>query len=127
MCSSDLADNCSLKLSCGDAKNIILPIGDVAEIPSRVTVGFRPEDVIIQNGGESKAFSGNAFVRAVEAMGGETLIHLEDAGVQFSARALGFLSLFSGARIPYMIPAEKLHLFEKNTGRRIENRITSPA
>ncbi|RJP14017.1 MAG: ABC transporter ATP-binding protein [Candidatus Abyssobacteria bacterium SURF_5] len=92
---------------------------DVSPVPPRISLAFRPEDVLLGNAGENASLSGTALVHLIEPMAGETVIHLEDGSISFCARSLGFLDLAPGSRVAYSIPQDKLLLFEEGTGKRI--------
>jgi multiple sugar transport system ATP-binding protein len=112
--------NGCIEIKCGESRRLRLPWDAGRPLPSLLRVGFRPEDVTLGHSGGNQALSGAARILSVEAMGGETVIQLEDGELRFCARALGFLNLTPGASVPYAIPREKLRLFEGESGRRLD-------
>jgi multiple sugar transport system ATP-binding protein len=111
-------DGC-IEVILASQKSLRLPWDSANQIPHQISVGFRPEDVMVGSAAENNGFSGNAVVTTTEAMGGETLIYLQDGAMQFCARALGFLSLNIGGKIQYCIQLASLHFFEAGSGVRI--------
>jgi sn-glycerol 3-phosphate transport system ATP-binding protein len=106
----------ALRLDCGPA----VPLDDVWAGPEgrRITVGIRPED--LQPGGGELVLT----VELVERLGSESLVHGRIAG----AGAVGNETLtvkLPGPVAPseiiqLILPAARLHLFDGDTGRRIE-------
>ncbi|HST73850.1 MAG TPA: sn-glycerol-3-phosphate ABC transporter ATP-binding protein UgpC [Acetobacteraceae bacterium] len=110
------AGGTALRLDCGP----LVPLAGAWAGPDgrRLTVGVRPEDVALGEGGLSLA------VELVERLGSESLVHGRVAG----AGAVGNETLVvklpgpvavSGT-IPLILPAARLHVFDGDTGRRIE-------
>src|SRR6185312_4111067 len=106
----------ALRLDCGP----LVPLDGAWGGPDgrRLTVGVRPEEVELGEGGLSMA------VELVERLGSESLVHGRVAG----AGAVGNETLVvklpgpvavSGT-IPLILPAARLHVFDGDTGRRIE-------
>ena len=80
----------------------------------RVTVGVRPEDVLIGAG------AWKASVRLVEPTGHETIVMLDAGGLAITARVAGDTRLRSGDVVDFDLRRERLHLFDAADGRRIE-------
>ncbi len=116
----------ALRLDCGK----LVPLDGTWDGPDgrRLTVGIRPEDLVPGEGGLTLA------VELVERLGSESLVHGRIAGPGVagassgSAGAVGNETLVvklpgpvaaSGA-IPLILPAARLHVFDGDTGQRIE-------
>jgi multiple sugar transport system ATP-binding protein len=86
---------------------------------SRVTLGIRPED--IHRAGPSDGASGvlRGQVELVELLGGEALVHLDVHGIELTAR-LPTPVPAAGSELPVRLPPERLHLFERESGARLE-------
>jgi ABC-type sugar transport system ATPase subunit len=113
------SENGQIIIRCGDEKSFPLPWNKTSPLPSRLSLGFRPEDVNIGRTDETGALCGKASILSREAMGSETIVLLKDGDLQFCARSLGFLDIVPGTFIPYAIAHEKLHLFVTESGKRI--------
>ncbi len=107
----------ALEVSVG-GKTVALRSRAANALAAGVLLGFRPEDVFLANA-ENHALAGTARVREVEAMGADSLIHLEDEGLQFLARTLGYLDVEAGSMVGYGVFADKLHLFDAESGKRV--------
>jgi multiple sugar transport system ATP-binding protein len=83
------------------------------EKATRVTVGVRPEDVVVGSG----PWSGH--VRIIEPTGHETLVFVDVAGQQLVARVGSDHPVRALTSVPVDIRADRLHLFETQTGMRI--------
>jgi multiple sugar transport system ATP-binding protein len=96
---------------------IPLPLGHVAldagtqAVP--VTFGVRPEDVVLGSGEQ------NALVRVVEPTGHESIILLDVSGIVVTARAANDVRLRPGEPIRISFRTERLHVFERQSGRRM--------
>jgi ABC-type sugar transport system ATPase subunit len=117
-CEASISDG-RMEIGCGKRKLLQLPWNGPGRIPSLVSLGFRPEDVRTGGGGENSSITGNAVIASIEALGGETIIDLKDAEMQFRMRVLGFSSFALGGPITYSISYDKLHFFSRETGKRI--------
>ena len=53
-------------------------------------------------------------------MGAETIIHLGAGAMRLTALVLGYVELEPGAEVRYGVAAEKLHVFDADTGKRIQ-------
>ncbi len=78
-----------------------------------VDVGIRPEHVRI--GGEGIP----ATVRLVQPVGPATHVTLEWEGGPLTASVPGFVSLESGSAVKFDIDPYKLHIFDRDTGKRL--------
>jgi multiple sugar transport system ATP-binding protein len=112
----------SLELTCGGFKLVLRPqpAEPLNSVPRRLSLGFRPEDVRLGEISEACSLAGAARVSAVEAMGADTLIYLDVANLRLLARVLGYADIEPGSQVRYGVPNEKLHLFDVETGKRIQ-------
>jgi ABC-type sugar transport system ATPase subunit len=60
-----------------------------------------------------------ARVELVELLGGEALVHLAVAGVELTARLPAPVPR-AGSELGLLIPVERAHLFDRETGGRVE-------
>jgi multiple sugar transport system ATP-binding protein len=86
-----------------------------------VSIGVRPEDVQIGQG----PFT--ALVRVFEPTGHECIATLDAGGVILTARLPGEARLAVGARVPLALRAERLHVFERASGERLNTDAPAPA
>jgi len=113
------SENGQIIIRCGKEKAFALPWEKSSPLPSRLSLGFRPEDVNIGRYDYTNTLCGKASILSREAMGSETIVLLKDGELQFCARSLGFLDIVPGTSIPYAVAREKLHLFDTESGKRI--------
>ena len=94
---------------------IALPIKalDLKERTGKVTIGVRPEDVLIGTG-EDKA-----MIRIVEPTGHESIVTLDAGGISFTARIPGDRRLAAGETVPFELRRDKIHVFDQASGRRL--------
>ena len=78
-----------------------------------VTLGVRPEDVVIGNGEH------DAAVRVVEPTGHECIVLLDVGGITVTARTQNDVRLRPGDPVRLGFRKERLHIFERPSGRRI--------
>lgn len=98
--------------------DIMLDLDHDAVAHQSVTVGIRPEHLSIAVDGRGQI---NAAVRMVESLGAETLVYLDfgtDAD-NVTLRLQGTHQFVKGEKLSLTIPAEKIHLFDVETGKRI--------
>ncbi len=86
-------------------------------LPERVTIGVRPEHVVLGGGGEI-AFE--AQVVDTEPLGAETHVRLEAKGVTFRARAPGFDAPARGACVAVAIEERRVLWFDTGSGERVD-------
>ena len=107
-----------------DGKSLTLPDGSVITLPvpkaagKAVTLGIRPEHFGLGEG-ENKV---PLHVRVVEQLGADTLVHgtLGDTTVQMVLRLEGVQTLQAGGVVQLHIPQDALHVFDGETGKRVE-------
>jgi multiple sugar transport system ATP-binding protein len=90
---------------------------------SLVTLGVRPED--IERAASSEGGSGvlRAQVDLVELLGGEALVHMDVGGIELTAR-LPTPVPAAGSQLAVRLPPEGLHLFDRESGARLEPSVT---
>ncbi|MGE0239587.1 MAG: ABC transporter ATP-binding protein [Parvibaculaceae bacterium] len=92
------------------------PALDLDDGAQKVTVGVRPEDVLIGTG------SDKAAIRIVEPTGHESIVTLTAGGVTFTARVPGDHRLAAGDTVPFELRRDRLHVFDQASGRRLNTR-----
>jgi len=83
----------------------------------RQTVGFRPEHVEIGNREEALAF--DAYVEVVEYLGDEQLVHFTRKDRMLQAKVPVEQKVRTGDVITFLLPREKLYLFDADSEYRI--------
>ena len=81
------------------------------------TLGFRPEDVVLTDDACRDPVSFRAQVSYFEALGSETLLHLETEAGDILSRIPGGVSVRAGEAIDCYVDAAAFHLFEENGSR----------
>jgi sn-glycerol 3-phosphate transport system ATP-binding protein len=89
------------------------------------TIGFRPEDVVLGDGQQQRAAGGlniPVTVLAVEPVGSEAFVHgtVAGEGPQVVLRAPAETALSSGETVWASVPANRVHVFHRTTGRRVD-------
>lgn len=92
---------------------------EYAPTSGRILLGFRPEDILVDASSPPDSLSGSAKVASVEALGAETILHLETNAFRPVARILGHVDIEPGTEVTYSVLQDKLHLFDAATNRRI--------
>jgi multiple sugar transport system ATP-binding protein len=94
---------------------LALPLGalDLKAGSQKVTVGVRPEHVVIGSGHDK------ALIRIVEPTGHETIVTLDAGGVTFTARVSGDRRLTAGETVPFELRRDNIHIFDQANGRRL--------
>ncbi|MBW8268768.1 ABC transporter ATP-binding protein [Caldovatus aquaticus] len=83
----------------------------------RLVVGIRPEHVEARAGPEALPLA----VDLAEPLGSETVLHGHlPGGESLTARLPGGLAPQAGEVLPLLLPAEALHVFDAETGRRLD-------
>ncbi len=82
-----------------------------------VTVGMRPEH--LKQAGDGSGETLSLDVELVEPLGADTLVHGRVDGADLTVRLPGHASCAPGERLPLVVAAENLHLFDAETGERI--------
>jgi sn-glycerol 3-phosphate transport system ATP-binding protein len=99
-----------------DGTVLSAPVG--APAGAAVTLGIRPEHLALV--GESDA-TAHLQVEMVELLGADTVVYgtLGAGGPSLLLRLNGTVEIAAGVRLPLDLPPERLHLFDKGTGRRL--------
>ena len=97
-----------------------LPAGAPLTRGQEVLVGFRPEHVELSGGGAPDALELPARIDVVEYLGNDELVHVQADGIEFVALVPSDRSVRTGDTVALTVPAEKLHLFDPGTERRVE-------
>ncbi len=107
-----------------DGQSLTLPDGSVITLPTpraagkAVKLGIRPEHFGLGEGENQVPL----HVRVVEQLGADTLVHgnLGDTAVPLVLRLEGVQSLQAGGIVQLHIPQDALHVFDGETGKRVE-------
>jgi sn-glycerol 3-phosphate transport system ATP-binding protein len=103
--------------NCPGLGQIKLPdAGLVNYIDKKVTIGIRPEHIVVETATQSDL---SLPVVLVETLGADSLIHCETEEPPQAAitiRLPGTHQLIFGEQLSFSFPQEKLHLFNKETG-----------
>jgi len=84
-----------------------------------ITLGIRPEDIQRADSATASAGVVRARVELVELLGGEALVHVDAGGVELTARLPAPVPR-AGSEVGLLIPVERAHLFDRETGARME-------
>jgi len=92
----------------------------------RVTLGIRPEAIVLSHAGDPQAIP--VVVDVIETLGAEQYVFLRfDDGGQL-ARGFQAMSTYAGQRLFARLQPEKIHLFDQPSGlRRAPQRTPAPA
>jgi multiple sugar transport system ATP-binding protein len=93
---------------------VALPFAAETARPTAVTVGIRPEDVLVGEG------PWQAQVRLVEQTGYETIVALDAGGLALTARVPSSNAVRFGETVAFDLRRERIHLFDKSDGCRWE-------
>ena len=103
------------------AGGAILPAGSTAEDGRPIHLGVRPEHLVLADGAVPEL---ELDVEAIEMLGADTMAHGRVAGANGHRQKLvvrlgGSHRVREGDRLPLKLAADRLHLFDAETGRRI--------
>ncbi|MGY0399677.1 MAG: ABC transporter ATP-binding protein [Ostreibacterium sp.] len=90
-----------------------------------ITVGLRPEDIVPEGHGllpTSHGIRMKSTVNLTEALGNETLLYAQSGNLNFVARMQQPRLVLNGENIIFHLNLSKLHLFDKNTEERIQEK-----
>jgi multiple sugar transport system ATP-binding protein len=104
-------------LDVGHAEVPLAPLGLTEGRP--VTIGIRPEHVAFAPSDALDAV--DCAVELVEPTGVGTIVHLRYGEVAIKAYRPGYGDWKAGERLRVLLPAEHLHVFDDETGMRIEH------
>jgi multiple sugar transport system ATP-binding protein len=91
-----------------------------------VILGFRPEDVRVDGSAGSGKEAGASFrvlIERAESGGAATDLRLQTGAHALSARVLGTAQAQGGQRVQVAVSADKMHLFDPETGRRVTPKL----
>ncbi len=110
-----------------DGKKVEFAGGDALDLPNelskfanqRVSVGLRPEHLIVTNGDAEQA---SQKVHVVEHLGADTLVHgtFGNGGSELTVRLQGIRTIAQGEVLPLSIDPDNIHVFNTDTGKRLE-------
>jgi ABC-type sugar transport system ATPase subunit len=107
----------------GDAFSVPLGRGWSAALAGRsaaaVTFGIRPEDIQRADPASRPPGVLRSRVELVELLGGEALVHVDVGGVELTARLPAPVPP-AGSELGLLIPGDRAHLFDRETGARME-------
>ncbi len=95
------------------------PVSAGAPNGQRVVLGVRPEDLQPRSASADSATSIAVRVELVEVLGGEALVHVRAGNTDLTAR-MPSPAPTTGTEIRLAVPADKVHLFDADSGARIE-------
>src|SRR5262249_27434856 len=105
-----------LRIASGDGVIFPLPPSIRVEDGRKVTLGIRPEHAELAPGRPMV----NLTVDFVEALGADTLVHGHlGADAPLTVRLPGITRVAAGDVVPLTVPAERLHVFDAQTGARV--------
>jgi sn-glycerol 3-phosphate transport system ATP-binding protein len=89
-----------------------------ANASRELVLGIRPEHVMAVAAGDALT---SLRVDLVELLGADTIVYgtLGEGGPILTVRLSGTVVLESGAELPIRFPGDKLHLFDRATGKRV--------
>ena len=82
--------------------------------------GFRPEHIRVGRNGRGDAIAFDGEVEVVEYLGDEQLVHISRKGTSLQARLPVEERLAAGDHVTFVLPREKLYLFDAESEQRIK-------
>ncbi|OBQ70408.1 ABC transporter ATP-binding protein [Mesorhizobium erdmanii] len=106
--------------------SLAMPVSNALTTGAEVTLGIRPEHIVLSAEGQADAFVVKASV--VELLGSDTFIHVRDGEESLVIRDSGGRIVRAGDRIAISLPSRACHLFNE-AGQRISDpaAATEPA
>lgn len=106
-----------------DGSALSLALGELdADLHNEVVLGVRPQSLAIAAPGDGAAWRGTVFL--VEALGSEQIVHLSAGDLRdLVVVALAEMQLSIGEDVGIRVPASAVHLFDAQTGRRMNSPI----
>ena len=99
---------------------LAIPLPDITNIPSRIVLGIRPEDLRLATPEDEYVLEGKVFL--VEELGKENLISVKVDDADLTIRVLLPIDLhWEGDTMNLALPLQQLHWFDIETGERVEN------
>jgi len=102
-----------------DGGRLVAPELSLAE-GTPITLGVRPEDVVLGAAAVGDAAAWHLAVEFVEHLGASSLVHGRFAGRDFVAASTERDPKGGESRLPIAIPPEAIHVFDAGTGRRVD-------
>jgi len=100
----------------------MLPALPPVAVPAgtEITLGIRPEHLMVAGDGEAAA---SLQVEMIELLGADTIAYgtLGEGGPSLLMRLNGSVGIAPGTRLPLRFPPERLHLFDRRSGRRLDH------
>jgi multiple sugar transport system ATP-binding protein len=90
-----------------------LPVASGGAAGQKVTLGVRPEDILLGSG------DGSMTIRVVEPTGHETIVMADVGGFGLTLRAPADLALTPGVERRFSVKKQRLHAFDTTTGQRL--------
>jgi multiple sugar transport system ATP-binding protein len=90
---------------------------------SEVVLGIRPEDIEIVGDPDKNGVV--VDLNVIEPLGNEQLLHFELGDSTYTANVSGEYPLSENQRVSVGFPADKVHLFDSDTGDALKNREVS--
>jgi multiple sugar transport system ATP-binding protein len=111
-----------LVMRAGD--DIAIPLPNVstsvdAAAGRAVTLGIRPEDILVGEEAASCDFRWNASVALRESLGSETLLWCSLAGSRVAVKSPSRLAAHVGDRVPLGFSSDRVSLFDARTQERV--------
>lgn len=99
-------------------QDMVLPLRadyliDGAMKSGEVTIGLRPEDVLLGSGAH------RGIIKVIEPTGHETIVIMVAGGVPFTARVPGEMLGRPGDTVPIDFRLDRIHVFDRHTGARL--------
>lgn len=88
--------------------------------PAELSLGIRPGDVQLADPAVENAIP--AMVEVVEPMGEVSQLYLDIGGRSYTASVSGELRIDSDQRLHVVFPPDRIHLFDRRTGKAVKNR-----
>lgn len=80
-------------------------------INKNVTMGIRPEDILLEQGNEQSVYNFSAQIEVAEQMGNETYLYFNLSGSQIIGRVRAIEKPVSGSALKLYLNLNKLHFF----------------
>ena len=111
-----------MTLKCQDKRAILnklsIPLADITNVPSRIVLGIRPEDLRLATPEDEYVLEGKVFL--VEELGKENLISVRVNDADLTIRVLLPLDRnWEGDTMNLALPLQQLHWFDVETGDRL--------
>jgi multiple sugar transport system ATP-binding protein len=91
-----------------------------AQAGQEIVAGVRPEDLHVVAGAAGSGGSLTGNVELIESVGSEAFIHASSGGWKLIARSSPYNLPALGARIALQPAPERIHFFDAQTGKRLE-------